>query len=438
MIFQSVSFNSIMDLYLKNIFLQPGHDYSLELEICGGCINVYIANYGIREGGGSHYISENNTWRPFSFRFSTLPTADDQALSLFADWGIAFVKKYGEIIPTASGNTYIRHVRLIDLENPEHNLLTGGEFSAPHNDASYLANWDGAILGKKGKQLGVDIVPDPVLPQGHCLLLPETVSLSLYPKQLPISTSTCGVLKNNPTVVSLALYDGYPLLLVKKGRAELSCNGRTVAASDNHALILPTAEASLTLHPCKDSEYYWLNIYGEYAECFLRKLGFFDSPVHTIHDMNALIPHLNSLLSTASGDVSYLYVVSSHLQLFLAEWEKQQRATVSGVHRAAIEKIAVEIQQTPERPISNDELAAELGITPKHFISIFKNYIGMPPQKYRLHQLMGKACILLQNTTMTVQEISYALDVEDPLYFSRLFRSYRGVSPLKYRKHHRP
>ena len=123
------------------------------------------------------------------------------------------------------------------------------------------------------------------------------------------------------------------------------------------------------------------------------------------------------------------------MQLFLAEWEKQQRITTSGVHRAAIEKIAESIQRSPEQPISNDDLAESLGITAKHFISIFKNHIGVPPQKYRQQQLVKKACVLLLDTSMTVQEISYALGVDDPLYFSRLFRSVQGVSPRDYRKH---
>ncbi len=436
MIFQSVSFNSIMDLYLKNIHLLPGHDYELTMEIYGGCINVYVASYGILHGLGSNYIKQSETWQRHSFCFTAKPTATPQELSTFSDWGIAFVKKYGEVIPTASGNTYIRNVHLIDPTCPEHDLIAGGDFAAPLGDPAYFTNWKGTILGEKGRELGVAIIPDPLLSGGRCLLLPEMVNMTLYPEQLPLSCPYCGVVKNNTTIVSPLLHDGNPILLVKKGRAEVSFGGRTLTATDNQAIFVPTVDSvASTLYPYKDSEYYWISISGEYAKPFLKKLGFSDFAIHPIRGINTLTPYINALMNTSLGNTSYLYEVSSHLQLFLAEWEKQQRITTSGVHRAAIEKIIESIQRSPEQPISNDDLAESLGITAKHFISIFKSHVGAPPQKYRQQQLIKKACVLLLDTSMTVQEISYALGVEDPLYFSRLFRSIQGISPRDYRKH---
>lgn len=435
MIFKFAFFNSIMEMYLKNIHLLPGHDYRLEMETYGGCINIYISDYSTRCGFGCHYLEASDTWQPRTFKFSTQEKATPQDLSIFSEWGLSFVKNYGDILPTASGNTYVRNIRLIDESDPARNLIAGGDFSEPYNSSVYSTNWRSTVLGEKGRSLGVDIVEDPLSPQGHCLLLPETISMSYYPEQLPLSCSYCGVLKNNGTDISQLLHHSNRILLVKRGRAEVSFEGKSLIASDNQAIFVPTSNlANARMYSRNNAEYYWISVCGEYAQAFLAGVGFSDFAVHTIHDVNTLIPYINALVNISYGNKAYLYEVSSHVQLFLAEWEKQQHITIPSVHRASIEKIALAIQQSPEHSISNDDLADSLGITTKHFISIFKNHIGMPPQKYRLQQLIKKACVLLQDTTMTVQEISYALGVNDPQYFSRLFKSIQGVSPKEYRK----
>ena len=51
------------------------------------------------------------------------------------------------------------------------------------------------------------------------------------------------------------------------------------------------------------------------------------------------------------------------------------------------------------------------------------------------HEKTGEK--LLRSTNMTVQEIAYTLQLDDPYYFSRLFRSVYDMSPREYRKAHK-
>ena len=44
-----------------------------------------------------------------------------------------------------------------------------------------------------------------------------------------------------------------------------------------------------------------------------------------------------------------------------------------------------------------------------------------------------RACALLQNTALPVQEISTSVGISDSLYFSRVFRKVMGESPSEYR-----
>ena len=136
--------------------------------------------------------------------------------------------------------------------------------------------------------------------------MPETVNMSLYPEQLPLSCPYCGALKNATTTVSPSLHDGYPLLLVKKGRAEITFHDETLTATDNQAIFVPTVNTiNMTLCSGDDTEYYWITICGEYAKPFLAKLGFSDFAIHPIRDINTLTPYINSLMNISLGNTSY-------------------------------------------------------------------------------------------------------------------------------------
>ncbi len=435
MITRSVAFNSMMDLYLKGIHLQPAREYALTLDILGGCINIYVSGFGIRRGSGSHYIERSDVWQTHTIRFQTKEVFDSASDPLFSEWGISFVKKYGEALPTASEDTYVRRVKLFDLTEPDNNLIAGGDFSAPVGDAVYAASWEPEIFGKSGRALGVTVTDDPIDPNGRCLLLPQTMDMSLYPPMLPLVVETCGMVKNNTAEpIQHAHHTGHLLLLVKKGCAEFTVDEAVLRATDEQMAYFPAGRSfQFIMHPGEETEYYWLEINGNYATALLAKLGFSEPSVQPIFNTSALIVPLRAMLRIVKGQVMSLYTAAGQLQLFLTEWEKQQRK-LPGVHLTAIEAIAERIQRSPEEPVSNDALAAELGISTKHFISTFKSYIGMPPQKYRSHALIAKACLLMQDTTMTVQEIAYTLNFDDPLYFSRLFSQIQGISPRSYRK----
>ena len=40
---------------------------------------------------------------------------------------------------------------------------------------------------------------------------------------------------------------------------------------------------------------------------------------------------------------------------------------------------------------------------------------------------------LLRDTTLSIQEVSYSVGIDDPLYFSKIFRRLSGQSPRDYR-----
>lgn len=80
------------------------------------------------------------------------------------------------------------------------------------------------------------------------------------------------------------------------------------------------------------------------------------------------------------------------------------------------------------------ELARQAGLSPTHFIRVFKRHFAISPMAYVIQKRVGLACSLLTETFMPLKQISLKVGYDDPYYFSRLFRKILGVSPSAYRR----
>ena len=84
--------------------------------------------------------------------------------------------------------------------------------------------------------------------------------------------------------------------------------------------------------------------------------------------------------------------------------------------------------------------ARNLHITPIHFRRLFKQYTGMPPQKYLTELRLQRSRELLRDKAVSIREVGEQSGFQDPFYFSRLFKKRFHCSPMKYRQefHSRP
>ena len=84
--------------------------------------------------------------------------------------------------------------------------------------------------------------------------------------------------------------------------------------------------------------------------------------------------------------------------------------------------------------INLDAIAAHLGITTFHVIRLFRESLMVTPMQYYHALQINEAVHLLQNTSLSVSEISARLNFSSPFYFSQAFKKRIGLSPAAYRK----
>ena len=83
--------------------------------------------------------------------------------------------------------------------------------------------------------------------------------------------------------------------------------------------------------------------------------------------------------------------------------------------------------------ITVQDIADHLNMNRSYLHRLFKSFTGVSIQNYLLDYRIRQACILLQNTSLSVRSVAHTVTYADPLYFSRFFYQKMGISPREYR-----
>lgn len=84
-------------------------------------------------------------------------------------------------------------------------------------------------------------------------------------------------------------------------------------------------------------------------------------------------------------------------------------------------------------PLSMEEVARELGVSPYYLAHAFSQEIGMPPLQFQLQVRLDRARKLLRDSSESVTEIAMRCGFADTSYFDRQFKRRNGVTPSVYR-----
>ena len=111
------------------------------------------------------------------------------------------------------------------------------------------------------------------------------------------------------------------------------------------------------------------------------------------------------------------------------------RDTISGRRYSDITEIAKDqIRKTyMSDEISLNTIAAEVGMSPSYFSSIFSKEMGKTFVEYLTEIRMDRAKELLMCSSMKTSEIGYEVGYKDPHYFSYIFKKTQNCTPKEFR-----
>ncbi|MCO0599257.1 response regulator [Peribacillus butanolivorans] len=102
-----------------------------------------------------------------------------------------------------------------------------------------------------------------------------------------------------------------------------------------------------------------------------------------------------------------------------------------------IQKAVQIIIQRLHEPLSSSYIANEVGLSRSHFSTMFKKTVGESFITFIEKLKVKSACDLLENTSISLQEISEKIGIQDGKYFSKWFKKCIGSPPSEYRQNKR-
>jgi AraC-like DNA-binding protein len=88
-------------------------------------------------------------------------------------------------------------------------------------------------------------------------------------------------------------------------------------------------------------------------------------------------------------------------------------------------------------PLSIEEIAGKVGLSPAQFSRAFKISTGTPPYRWQLNLRIFKAQELLRYGSLSLAEIALATGFTEQSHFTRIFKKVTGASPGAWQRDHR-
>jgi len=100
----------------------------------------------------------------------------------------------------------------------------------------------------------------------------------------------------------------------------------------------------------------------------------------------------------------------------------------------SVEKALACMQRRLAEALPNPALAREAGMATNAFVRLFRQATGDTPQRRLARERVDRACILLANTRLPIEQIACDCGFANRYHFSRVFKRFRGLGPAAYRK----
>ncbi|MBM7564014.1 AraC family transcriptional regulator [Paenibacillus sacheonensis] len=125
------------------------------------------------------------------------------------------------------------------------------------------------------------------------------------------------------------------------------------------------------------------------------------------------------------------------IKLILVKWVRETDRGADAGHAYYQKQIVVKVQEAIRFRLSEsadyEALAASAGSSPRSVSRLMKTHTGLTLKETITKLRMERAVHLLNETTMTVTEVSAAIGYSDIYTFSKLFKRHYGISPTAMR-----
>lgn len=225
----------------------------------------------------------------------------------------------------------------------------------------------------------------------------------------------------------------FSLLYVAKGRAYLRVGGAERPVEAGQAMLFPPhCRQIYRFDPATEN----VNMWAHFGGSFCRELDGATPQIITISDRNEFESNLQRLVRAHSGlDQSRECLCLAYLRVLVCLLVRDRALQQDPIRaKNRLHDVLDLIHTNVGGDIDWNACAAMCYMSRDRFNHVFREYVGTPPEQYRIKVCMERARVLLGEFGMSVSECAEALGFHDVSYFCRRFRAEFGVSPAKFKQ----
>jgi AraC-like DNA-binding protein len=260
--------------------------------------------------------------------------------------------------------------------------------------------------------------------------------------QTDLNVYRCGIQKCKPKFAwGPGVRDHFIVHYILSGTGTFSVQNKSYhLTAGNGFVIFPEQLVTYTAGSNNPWTYSWVGFHGLKAESYLRKAGFSkEQPIFRYDNDKKLSDCLKSMISCARLStpselmlLGYLYIF---LSLLIHNSRREGNQNPSADNQDKYIRRAIEfISKNYSSEISIQEIASRMGFDRSYLYTIFKKHLNMSPQDFLIGFRIDRAVELMENTSLSIGDISRSVGYDDPLHFSKLFKKKKGISPSLFRK----
>jgi AraC family transcriptional regulator len=121
----------------------------------------------------------------------------------------------------------------------------------------------------------------------------------------------------------------------------------------------------------------------------------------------------------------------------LESGERRPPPLISKRDERRVAAVARFMEERFAEPCALNDLARLAGLSPFHFLRVFRATTGLTPHQHLLRTRLRVSAAYLATTDMPITEVALAAGFEDLSNFTRSFRAEYGLAPSRYRVHTR-
>jgi AraC-like DNA-binding protein len=171
----------------------------------------------------------------------------------------------------------------------------------------------------------------------------------------------------------------------------------------------------------------------------LKYVGMNRTGVYRVSETAVMETHIRKALMTLKSDYPLRGIDGSAIvyQLML-DFLKYYQREGSESHNGTVMKLkpALDlIERQMDHPLTLEDLASSVGVTPQYFCDIFRSVTSHRPMEYVNQRRVDRAKqLLLVEPRTKVHAIGRRVGFESDSYFATVFKKFEGVSPRQFRE----